>query len=176
MQRFPLKCISIFSICYISLCKLIWCLFASNFISSTGWQFFHCEMLSQRPLPLYLFYIHISSLPFHPSYFHTSHYVSYHIPLIPSPLSIHFFFPEIYLSHLVWNFPSDAPFPPSLLPSSYCPIIAVQPQVARVENTPNCTAVLYTMGIAYQLPCGPASAANWLRTWGLLLCDAIKIV
>lgn len=98
----------------------------------------------------------------------------YHIPFIPSTIPILFFFPEIYLSHLVWNFPSDAPPPPPLLPSSYSPIITMQPLVARVENTPNWTVVLVTMGMAYQLPCGPACTANWLRMWSLLLCDVTR--
>ena len=95
-------------------------------------------------------------------------------PLFHPHFQFPFFFPEIYLSHLVWNFPSDAPSPPLLLLSSYCPLITMQPLVARVENTPNWTVVLVTMGIAYQLPCGPACTANWLRMWSLLLCDVSR--
>lgn len=86
-----------------------------------------------------------------------------------------FFLPEIYLSHLVWNFPSDAPsLPPFVLLSSQCPIITIHPLVTRVENTPNWTVVLVTMGMAYQLPCGPTCAANWLRMWSLLLRDVSR--
>jgi hypothetical protein len=75
---------------------------------------------------------------------------------------------------LVWNFPSDAPFPSLQHPSTYCPIIAMQPLVARGENTPNWTVVLVTMGITYQLPCGPGCTVNWWRMWRLLLCDVSR--
>lgn len=107
----------------------------------------------------------------HPTVFPTT------FPLFHPHFQFLFFSPpELYLSHLVWNFPSDAPFPPLLLPSSHCPIITTQPLVARVENTPNWTAVLVTMGIAYQLPCGPACAANWFANVKLITVWRIKMV
>ena len=131
-------------------------------------------MLSQPPLLLYLFYIHISPIPSHPSYLHTPHYVSHHIPFIPSPPPIHFFPRDIFIAFGL-KFSIWCTLPPTLvLPSSHCPIITMQSLVARVESTPNWTVVLVTMGIAYQLPCGPTCEANWLRMWSLLLHDVSR--